>query len=206
MFHIIDRIQNSQHHTQGLGCSFLDVELISETINDFACYWTYKCKMCNLKTIITSEKQEPATIPLNKVAVKATIETGIGYTQLAELAASLEIPCLSVNTYNKYNETLSADIKGSSWDEMWLAGLEEKKLALELGDVDKDGISMCPGIAVGQWSKRSYKTKYDALSGAVRNKMIHISSSIFVILVKCFVRDVLGRFLILYIFFGMITF
>ena len=51
---------------------------------------------------------------------------------------------------------------------MKLAGIEEKQLALEAGDVDIDGIPMCPVVADGQWSKRSYKTKYDAFSGAVR--------------------------------------
>jgi len=40
-------------------------------------------------------------------------------------------------------------------------------LALEAGDIDSDGIPMCPVVADGQWGKRSYKTKYDALSGAV---------------------------------------
>lgn len=47
------------------------------------------------------------------------------------------------------------------------AGKEEKKLALECGNVDVDGTPMCTVVADGQWSKRSYKTKYDALSGAV---------------------------------------
>lgn len=48
---------------------------------------------------------------------------------------------------------------------MKLAGIEGKKLALEAGDLDIDDISMCPVIADNQWS--SYKTKYDAFSGAV---------------------------------------
>lgn len=48
------------------------------------------------------------------------------------------------------------------------AGEEEKRIAIECGDVDLDGIPMCTVIVDGQWSKRSYKTKYDALSGVVR--------------------------------------
>lgn len=101
--------------------------------------------------------------------MNGTIATGIGFTQLAELRASMDIPCMTASTYMKYNGILSTDIKASAWDEMRLASVEEKRLVLELGDVDKDGIPMCPVIADGQWSKRSYKTKYDALSGAVRN-------------------------------------
>lgn len=48
------------------------------------------------------------------------------------------------------------------------AGNEEKQLALQCGNTDADGTPMCTVVADGQWSKRSYKTKYDALSGAVR--------------------------------------
>jgi len=78
---------------------------------------------------------------------------------------------MTAKIYQKYNTTVGADIKSSAWDEMRLAGMEEKRLALQLGDIDEDGIPMCPVIADGQWSKRSYKIKYDALSGAVRNKI-----------------------------------
>ena len=48
------------------------------------------------------------------------------------------------------------------------AGEEEKRIAIECGDVDLDGIPMCTVIVDGQWFKRSYKTKYDALFGVVR--------------------------------------
>ncbi|KAK4882229.1 hypothetical protein RN001_005548 [Aquatica leii] len=45
------------------------------------------------------------------------------------------------------------------------AAKEEAKLAVELEEVDDQG---CPNIAVvtdGAWSKRSYRTNYNALSG-----------------------------------------
>jgi len=42
-------------------------------------------------------------------------------------------------------------------------------------DVD-DGIPFCTVVADGQWSKRSYKTKYVALSGVVR-KILFFSLS-----------------------------
>lgn len=51
---------------------------------------------------------------------------------------------------------------------MQKAGDEERQMALENGKVDVDGIPMCTVIADGQWSKRSYKSKYNALSGTVR--------------------------------------
>jgi len=65
----------------------------------------------------------------------------------------------------KITEIVSDEVKETAWDVMKKAGLEEKRLALEAGDIDFDGTPMCPVIADGQWSKRSYKTKYDEFSG-----------------------------------------
>ncbi|XP_029348145.1 uncharacterized protein LOC100575276 isoform X2 [Acyrthosiphon pisum] len=166
MSHVFYQIQNSKQHTPGLGCSFMDVDFISESTKGFECSWKFQCRMCNMKTVITSEKRDPEIIPINKAVVNGTIAIGIGFTQLAELTASIDIPCMTAKIYLKYNTIVGADIKSSAWDEMRLAGMEEKRLALELGDIDEDGTPMCPVIADGQWSKRSYKTKYDALSGA----------------------------------------
>jgi len=45
------------------------------------------------------------------------------------------------------------------------AGQEEKRLAIESDCVGSDGIPMIIVVENGQWSKRSYRTKYDALSG-----------------------------------------
>lgn len=88
---------------------------------------------------------------------------------MAEFTASLGIPCMaSSTTYMKYSDVLSEDIEATTCNVMKLAGIEEKRLALEAGDVDIDDILICPVIANGKWSKRSYyKMKYDAFSGAV---------------------------------------
>lgn len=58
-------------------------------------------------------------------------------------------------------------VQKTAWSEMQKAGDEERQMALENGEVDVDGIPMCTVIADGQWSKRSYKSKYNALSGTV---------------------------------------
>jgi len=45
------------------------------------------------------------------------------------------------------------------------AGQEEAKIAIENGDVDEQGRLLITVIADGAWSKRSYKSNYNALSG-----------------------------------------
>jgi len=57
---------------------------------------------------------------------------------------------------------------------MKIAGEEERQIALKSGNVDIEGVPLCTVIADGQWSKRSYKTKFNAFSGAVCNILDNI--------------------------------
>lgn len=52
-------------------------------------------------------------------------------------------------------------------NEMQLAGQEEKRLAIANGEIDNQGRPTIAVIADGAWSKRSYKTNYNTLSGVV---------------------------------------
>lgn len=74
---------------------------------------------------------------------------------------------MSFTSYNKVLSTIGKVVSQTAWDKMKKAGDEERKMAIESGCVDDDGIPMCAVVADGQWSKRSYKTKYNASSGAV---------------------------------------
>jgi hypothetical protein len=70
-------------------------------------------------------------------------------------------------TYNRYFNTVSSAIEDAAWVAMEEAGAMEVALALEEGNVDADGTPLCTVIGDGQWCKRSYKTKYDSMSGVV---------------------------------------
>lgn len=74
---------------------------------------------------------------------------------------------MSNSTFSRQHEDLSLNIHNLAWEEIRKAGEEERQLAIEAGDIDVDGIPFCSVVADGQWSKRSYKTKYDSLSGVV---------------------------------------
>jgi len=67
---------------------------------------------------------------------------------------------------------LGDDVKDSALEEMIKAGNEERQLAIDSNNLDTDGTPMCTVIADGQWSKRSYRTKYNAFSGAVINFLL----------------------------------
>lgn len=94
---------------------------------------------------------------------------GIGYTQLAELSSSIELPYLSSTAYINNLSLVSNFVADTAIDEMIKAGNEERQIAIKNGNIDENGVPMCTVIADGQWSKRSYKTKYNSFSGAVKN-------------------------------------
>lgn len=166
---VFDQIlaSKNQNHIKGFDCSFVDSEFIKETRKGFKCWWLFKCKVCNIESIIQSDIDDKHKIPINEAVANASIVVGIGYSQVNEFSASIDVPCMTNKSYIKNYNTIAKVVNESAWEQMRLAGLEEKKLAIERNDVDTDGIPMCPVVADGQWGKRSYKTKYDSLSGAV---------------------------------------
>lgn len=86
---------------------------------------------------------------------------------MSELCSSAELPSLSSTAYLRHLSTVGDVIEDTAIEEMIKAGNEERELAIESGNIDDDGVPMCTVIADGQWSKRSYKTKFNAFSGAV---------------------------------------
>jgi len=118
-------------------------------------------------------------MPINQSAVSGTIAIGIGYSQLSELCATMDIPCMSSNTFLSVQEDISQQIHTIAEREMQIAGEDERRLAIESGSIDTDGTPMCTVVADGQWSKRSYKTNYDALSGVVSLISFSFSSNLY---------------------------
>jgi hypothetical protein len=80
---------------------------------------------------------------------------------------------LSCSGYVQIQSNAAKAVNEVAWDEIKKAGEEERKLAIQYGDIDIDGVPMITVVADGQWSKRSYKTKYDALSGVVNIIIIY---------------------------------
>lgn len=84
-----------------------------------------------------------------------------------EFTEFLELPSLLCSSFVKTQASIAQIVHDTAWEEMHKAGEEEKRIAIDCGDLDTDGIPVITVIADGQWSKRCYKTKYDALSGVV---------------------------------------
>jgi len=52
---------------------------------------------------------------------------GIGYTQVNEFCAGIEIPSMAPKSYISIENILQKEIKNTAWAEMQKAGEEEKK-------------------------------------------------------------------------------
>jgi hypothetical protein len=94
------------------------------------------------------------------------------------LSAALHIPCMSSSTYFAVENQVLNNVKKVAINEMIDAGQEELRLALEAGEVDSNGVGMITVIVDGAWSKRSYKTNYNALSGVASINWCSIKKSV----------------------------
>lgn len=155
---LFNKLQQIEH--MGFGCTFKELELVSEQRIGIVSCFNFKCKMCRKIEKIWTEDED-----LDTVAVSGALSVGIGYSQTEELFSSLDIPFMSNQLYQKCNKKLSANINTNLWDTMQQAAAEEKQFAIESGNVDEKGIPIITVVADGAWSKRSYRTNYNALSG-----------------------------------------
>lgn len=161
--HFFSALKAVKH--DGFGCSFFDMNLVSERRKGFMSIFTVKCAVCNKSETISTENSENPRMNINLSAVSAIVSIGAGYSQLTEFSAALDIPSPSSATYAVYQDQICDIYNKAAIDAMKKAAEEEAKLAIELGEIDDEG---CPNIAVvadGAWSKRSYRTNYNALSG-----------------------------------------
>jgi len=162
--YIFETISNIKH--EPFGCNFSNLRFIKECRSGFYSRFIFKCKVCNKQEVISSEcPNNPLSI--NFAMVTSTINTGQGFSSLEQFAATLNMPCISNPTYQKLHEEVGNQIKGISWEATEEAAKEEAQLAYDNGDISTDGIPMISVVADGAWSKRSYKSNYNALSGVV---------------------------------------
>lgn len=166
--HIFQSLQSIKH--LGFDCSFRDLEFVKENRKGYYSTFHFNCKVCGLKEQIDSENFNGENVNINMAIVNATVNAGQGYSQLEEFSATLNMPNMSNRLYQALHTEIFMHVHDIAWKEMELAGQEEKRLAIENGDLDIKGRPKIAVIADGAWSKRSYKTNYNALSGVVSFK------------------------------------
>jgi len=159
----------AQINHEPYGCNFSNLLLVEERKNGYFSEFLFTCNMCHKNEVIESENPNSTLMNVNTATVTAVVNSGQGFTQLETFSAIMNMPSMSNKLYQKLHEDVHKFTSETAWEAMSLAAEEEAKLAVANGDVREDGIPMITVIADGAWSKRSYKSNYNALSGVVRN-------------------------------------
>lgn len=165
IIHFVNELQSLNTHSP-FGCTLSDMEIISEKRCGLISNFKFKCKMCNFTKMISTEKNNNS-ISSNTAAVIGITKIGCGYTNMEEFFSTLNIPCMSSNTFLREQNIISEYWEQTAIEEMELAAMEERALAIERGDIDEEGIPLLTVVVDGSWAKRSYRTNYSSLSGVV---------------------------------------
>ncbi|KAF4532108.1 hypothetical protein B566_EDAN006202 [Ephemera danica] len=102
---------------------------------------------------------------ITTAAVAGTMCAGGGFQLLKDFCIAINMPIMSSATYQSHAVTLSPYWEKAALLEMEKAGEEEYELALNDSDVDDDGTPIVTVAADVSWPKRSFKSKYESLSG-----------------------------------------
>jgi len=75
--HLFEQIKKIRH--EPFNCSFVDMVFISETRKGYMSVFTFKCKMCNIISKITSEMLNNTApyLPINKAIVNGSLAIGM---------------------------------------------------------------------------------------------------------------------------------
>lgn len=164
--HFIQQLQFLNQHSP-IGCSLTEMRVIAETRKGLNSSIKFKCLMCNLEKVVWTNDPKKSSASVNTAAVIGSIGIGIGHSNMEEFFSTLDVPSLTSSTYDVEHEKVSNAWEECASLEMQQAVQVEKELALQRGDVDAEGVPLLTVIVDGTWSKRSYRTNYSSLSGAV---------------------------------------
>ena len=85
-------------------------------------------------TVLHSESRADPT-----GTVHGVIAGGAGYAQLSQLAAAMDVPCMTNNTFTAHEKTVSEAIFEAAMQTMAAAAAEESRTAEQRAEVDADG-------------------------------------------------------------------
>ncbi|GBM51756.1 hypothetical protein AVEN_175321-1 [Araneus ventricosus] len=164
--YFISQVQDCNKHSP-FGCTFSDMQILSEKRNGLNTGLKMKCRMCSYTKVFWTENPQSPTMSANSAAVTGIMSIGGGFSNMEEFFSALDIPSMSEKTFIKEQEKISDAWEVTALKEMESAVSEERSLAIQRGDVDSEGISLLTVVVDGSWAKRSYKTNYASLSGVI---------------------------------------
>lgn len=165
--YFFEQVKLLNNHAPQFGCTFNNLTLKKEIVRGLRSGFVFLCDMCGFTDTVWSDPDSECRMDINAAAVAGSISTGGGFANLTKMLGAMNIRCMGSNTFDKYNNIISKGWEESALAEMKLAADEEAALARERNDIDRDGVPLLTVVADGSWSKRSYRTNFNSLSGVV---------------------------------------
>lgn len=164
--YFLNQLVKISTHASLFNCKLSNLQSVEEVQMGLNSKIFFKCNMCMETFCIFTCEDVKDDMNVTDSMVSGIVTIGAGFSNLQELTAVVGIPCMSSRQYSKSHEKACEWWDRTKVNAISEAAQEEAELAKVAGDVDKDGVPMITVVADGCWSKRSYKTKYAALSGA----------------------------------------
>lgn len=160
--HFMDQLSLISEHDPE--CHFSDLIIGKEIRNGLSSQLLFRCRNCDKHFQSTTNSTDPMCI--NSTTVLATNMIGIGYYQLEQFASVIDVPVMCADKYKKLNDKIGEYWQETAEESMREAAEEERKAAIDRGDVDpEDGIPYITVVVDEAWGKRSYNKNYTSLSG-----------------------------------------
>lgn len=167
LVYFVEQLNALSDHAPQFGCTLSNLDLMSEVKRGLRSGFVFQCNMCGFRETVWSEPRETPVMDINSAAVAGVVSAGGGFTNLTKVMGAMNIRCMGYKTYEKHQAIVSRGWEESALQEMKLAAEEEGTLARQRGDMYKDCVPLLTVVAGGSWSKRSYRSNYNSLSGVV---------------------------------------
>jgi hypothetical protein len=168
--YFLNRLKIIEQHGKKFGCNINNLNIIGEMQDGLNSRLQFVCHMCNaVFHIWTNEpvdENNETPVNINTLAVESIMSIGGGLYNLNEIVSNMEIPPMGGKTYKRHHDIVSDVWIKAATEKMLEACKREAEYATQEGEVDEFGIPCIDVVADGCWSKRSYRTNYNALSGA----------------------------------------
>lgn len=144
-------------------CSGGTMKPINEIRSGLVSTIVFQCDFCMQVKKFSTEN--PKSSRINKSFVFGTLASSGTYTHSTELLSCMDIPSMGENMFYEIERDMDDGFYDALVQSMIDAGEKEKAHAIEVGNVDGDGVPWISVYLDGSWSKRSYGTSYSSLSG-----------------------------------------
>ncbi|KAJ8879627.1 hypothetical protein PR048_020235 [Dryococelus australis] len=127
------------------------MDFVKEKVDAFHRTWIFTCRVCNIVSVIMSKNREikDTFMQIKGIAVHSILATEGGFSQLREFSAGVDMNCMSNKTFLKHMKKVSEAIHDAALQSMLNAAEEEIDVAIQDGNVDSDGVSMCTVVFNG---------------------------------------------------------